>query len=91
MVEENFEIYMSQMAKNALKLSTQVGENFEIYMSQMAKNALKLSTMVGEKFEIQCFQIAQIPLIHPPWLEKILEFSVLKWLKNTFNSSTMVG
>ena len=41
MVGENFEIYMCQMAKNALKLSTMVGENFEIYMSQMAKNALK--------------------------------------------------
>ena len=40
-VGENFEIYMSQMAKNALKLSTMVAENFEIYLSQMAKNALK--------------------------------------------------
>ena len=25
---ENFKIYLSQMAKNALKLSTMVGENF---------------------------------------------------------------
>ena len=42
LVDKNFfEIYMSQMAKNALKLSTMVAENFEIYMSQMAKNALK--------------------------------------------------
>ena len=41
MVGENFEIYLSQMAKNALKLSTMVGENLEIYLSQMAKNALK--------------------------------------------------
>ena len=47
MVGENFEIYSSQMAENALKLSTMVGENFEIYLSQIAKNALKLSTMVS--------------------------------------------
>ena len=37
MVGEKFEIYLSQMAKNAFKLSTMVGENFEIYLSQMAK------------------------------------------------------
>ena len=34
MVGENFKIYMSQMDKNSLKLSTMmVGENFEIYIS----------------------------------------------------------
>ena len=37
----NFEIYFSQMAKNAFKLSTMVGENFEFYLTQMAKNAFK--------------------------------------------------
>ena len=42
MVGENFEIYISQMGKNTLKLSTMVGENFEIYSSQLAKNALKI-------------------------------------------------
>ena len=46
MVGENFEIYLSQIAINALKLSTMVGENFEISLSQIAKNAVKLSTMV---------------------------------------------
>ena len=40
--QENFEAYLSQMAKNALKLSM-VGENFEIYLSRMDKNAFKLS------------------------------------------------
>ena len=30
MVGENFEIHLSQMAKNDLKLSTMVGENFEM-------------------------------------------------------------
>ena len=39
MVGEIFEIHMSQMAKNELKLSTMVGENFEIHMSKMTKNA----------------------------------------------------
>ena len=42
MVEENYEIYTSEMAENALKSSTMVGENFEIYPSEMAKNALKI-------------------------------------------------
>ena len=51
MVGENFEIYLSQVAKNDLKLSM-VRENFEIYLSQMAKNDLKISAMVGENFEI---------------------------------------
>ena len=47
MVGENFEIYLSEMAKNVLKLYTMVGENFEIYLFEMAKNGLKLSTMHG--------------------------------------------
>ena len=57
MVEENFEIYFSQMAKNAFKLSIMVGENFEIYFSQMAKNAFKLSTMVEEKLTFSATKI----------------------------------
>ena len=39
-LEQIFEIYMSEMAKNTLESSTMVGENFEVYMSEMAKNAL---------------------------------------------------
>ena len=39
MVEgENFEMYSSQLAKSAFKLSTMVGENFEIYLSEMGKS-----------------------------------------------------
>ena len=38
MVREHFEIYLSEMPKNGIKLSTMVGENFEIYLSEMAKN-----------------------------------------------------
>ena len=34
---ENFEIHLSQMSKNAPKLSTTVEENFEIYPSQWQK------------------------------------------------------
>ena len=41
MVGENFEIDMSEMAKNVLKWSTMVAENFEIDMSEIAKNVLK--------------------------------------------------
>ena len=53
------QIYSSQMAKDAFKLSTMVGENFKIYLSLMAKNAFKLSTMVGEKIEIYLSQMAK--------------------------------
>jgi hypothetical protein len=49
MVGDNYEICLSQMAKNAPKLSTMVGENFEIYISHKAKNDLKLSTITESK------------------------------------------
>ena len=39
---------LSEMAKNAFKLSTMVGEIFELILSQMAKTALKLSVKVRE-------------------------------------------
>ena len=77
-MEKIFEIYLFQIAKNSLKLSTMVGENFEIYLSQIAKNALKISTMVGEHFEIYLFQIVKNALNQPPWLEKSLKFVYLK-------------
>ena len=63
MVGENVEIYLSQIAKNAFKLSTMVGENFEIYLSQIGKNAFKLSTIVGENIEIYWSQMAKNALI----------------------------
>ena len=40
MIGENFGIDSSQLAKNALKLSTMIGENFGIDSSQSAKNTL---------------------------------------------------
>ena len=39
MVGENFEICISKIARNALKLSIMVGENFEICISEIARNA----------------------------------------------------
>ena len=36
MVGENFEFFISGMAKNAFKLFTKVEENFENYISEMA-------------------------------------------------------
>ena len=41
MVGENFEICISEMSRNALKLTAVVGENFEIYISEMPRNGLK--------------------------------------------------
>ena len=41
MVGENFESCISEMARNALKMSTMVGENFENCISEMARNTLK--------------------------------------------------
>ena len=37
MVGENFENYLSEVAKMQLKSSTVVGENFENYLSEVAK------------------------------------------------------
>jgi hypothetical protein len=55
---------LSQIAKNAPKLSTMVGENFEISSSQIAKNAPKLSNMVGEIFKICLPQMPPITKIN---------------------------
>ena len=52
----------------------------------MAKHALKLSTMVGEKVAIHLLQMAKNELNDPPWLDKILKFTCLKWLKMHLNS-----
>ena len=37
--------------------------------------------MVGENFEFLPFKMAKIASTFPPWLEKILNFFNLKWLK----------
>ena len=80
-VGENFEVYMSEMARNEFKLSIMVGENFEICISETARNAFKLSTMVVENFEIYIYEMARMHINCPPWLEKILKFRCLKWLE----------
>ena len=38
MVGENFEFYLSQIARNGFKLSTMFVEKFEFYLSQIARN-----------------------------------------------------
>ena len=48
--------------------------------------------MVGEHFEIYTSEMTKNTLLNPPsWLEKILRFTLLKWLKIHLKSSTMVG
>ena len=46
--------------------------------------------MVGENFEIYPSEMAKNAPNHPRWLEKILRFAYLKWLK-MHQSSIMVG
>ena len=65
MVGENFEIHLSQMAKNASKLSM-FGENFEIHLAQMAKNASKLSSMIEENLKIARLKWLKMHLNYPP-------------------------
>ena len=48
MVGENFEICISESARNTLKLSSMVGENFEICISEIIRNTLQYSPVVGE-------------------------------------------
>ena len=55
MVGENFEIYMSQMAKIAFKLSIIVGETFSTS-----------STMVGEILKFTCLKWLELHLNCPP-------------------------
>ena len=44
--------------------------------------------MVGENFELNGLTLH---LNYPPWLEKISNFTYLKWPKIAFKLSTMVG
>ena len=52
MVGEIFEIHLSQLNKNSLKLSNMVGENFEIHLSQLTKTYWSQSVIC---FEIDRF------------------------------------
>ena len=51
-LENIFEFSISEMDRNAFKLSTMVGENFEIFIPEMAKNAFKLFTKFIKKIKI---------------------------------------
>ena len=56
MVGENFEIFLSQMAKHALKLSTMTGEKFEIHFPQMAKMYLNDPPWLEKSLKFTCFK-----------------------------------
>jgi hypothetical protein len=67
MAGENFEIYLSQMVKNTLKISTMVGENSgspKFAGLKMAKNATKLSWVSNKqhssplKSEVPSYKVA---------------------------------
>ena len=47
-------------------------------------HGLVVTTMVGEIFEICLSEMAKNALNRPPWLEKILRFTHLKWLNHDF-------
>ena len=51
-VKENFEIYLPQMAKNALKLSTMMEKFLKFTYLGWLKMHLNYPPMVGENFEI---------------------------------------
>ena len=84
-LEKLFEIYSPGVFKNGFALYTMVGGNFETHFSQLAINAFKLSTMVGENFGIYLSQMAKNAFKLSPWLEKILKFTYLKWIKMHLN------
>ena len=46
-----------------------------------------LFTIIGKDFEIYVSEMA-INYIHPPWLEKILKFTLSQMTKNVLKSST---
>ena len=62
MVGKNVEIYLSQLAKNALNLSPMVGEKFETYLSLMAKNAHKLSPWLEKNLKFIGSNWLKMPL-----------------------------
>ena len=57
MVGENFEIYWSQMPKNASNSPPWLEKIKNLFYLQYLKYALKLSTMFGENFEIYSSQM----------------------------------
>ena len=60
MIGEHFEISLSGMAKNGLKLSTMVGEKFEIYLSEMAKNELNCPPWLEKNLKFTCLKLLKM-------------------------------
>ena len=89
-----FEIYLSQMAENALKLSTMVGENFEFYYSQMAKNAFKVSPLMVWDTWLSFALREKSPLIQTKLqsaaLKIVIEIIYYPWNKGE-GAETMTG
>ena len=83
MAGENFEIYCSQMAKNAVNLSTMVGKNRKFTLLKWLRNDIKFF-MVGDNFE-NLFKWLKMQLNCPPCSEKILKFTLLQKIKIDIN------
>ena len=70
MVGENFEIYTSEMAKNALEI---LHHGWRIFLKftllKWLKMHLKSSTMVGENFEVYTSEMAKnaVKIHHHGW------------------------
>ena len=68
-----------------------VRENFYFYLPEWSRIAFKWSTMVGENADCTFLEGLNLHLNCPPWLEKILTFTLLIWPKIAFKLSAMVG
>ena len=84
MVGENFEICISEIARNALKMFPVVGEKFEICISEMARNGLNTvcPPWLEKIFEICISEMVRNRLksVHHA-CGKLLNFISLKWLE----------
>ena len=81
MIGEHFEICISEMARNALKLSTIFGEIFEICTDEMARNGLKSIHHGWRKFENFISEMARNALKLSTMVGENFENLLLKWKK----------
>ena len=90
MVEENFEIHHPQMVDTTL-LFVRHSNLFKIHHSQMAETTLRFVNHGWRQFQnLLSSNDRSYIAIRQPWLGKILKFTIIKWLKLHFYSSTMV-
>ena len=74
------------MAKTALEIFFKHQEN----SSNIGKQSYFPSATVGENFEFRNSRMANINPYRPPWLEKILNFEFVEWLKLHLKSSSNI-